>query len=184
MSNAILITGVAGSGKSTVCWELKGRGYHAYDIENTPGLFAFVDKSTRKPVADYGYDNPEWFERHDWVCDTKKLEKLLVDNQPGLAFYCGIASNLDDVLPMFGKVFLLRVGPETLRKRLSKRRADDFGRAPAIQEWLLGWKGAWEDEMQRKGAVVTNADRDVGEVVDEIIGVVTKDTHQSKSRRG
>ena len=177
MNRAILVTGVAGSGKSTTCWELKRRGYSAYDIENIPGLFAFVNKSTRKPVSDYGYDDPEWFEKHNWICDKVKLERLVLDNQPNLGFYCGIASNMEDLFPIFGKVFLLTVSPESLRERLSKRRADDFGQAPPIQEWLLGWKDTWEKEMRRKGAVVINAEWEVGKVVDEVIRAVEGAVH-------
>jgi dephospho-CoA kinase len=172
MNRSILITGVAGSGKSTACRELRRRGYAAHDIENIPGLFAFVDKSTGKPVVDYG-DNPEWFERHSWMCDKEKLEKLVFTSHDGSAFYCGIAANLDDLLFLFDKVFLLKASAKTLRKRLSERRPDDFGRAPAIQEWLLSWKEGWEDQMRQRGATVIDADQDISEVIDEIVGLAT-----------
>lgn len=175
MGDSILITGVAGSGKSTAYRELRRRGYTAHDIENIGGLFTFVNKSTGTPAEGYGYDNPEWFERNSWMCNREKLETLVLANRIGSAFYCGIAANLDDLFPLFDKVFLLRVGAGTLRRRLSGRRADDFGRAPAIQDWLLGWKGEWEDEMLQKGAVAIDADRDVVEVVGEILGLCNLD---------
>lgn len=176
MNGSILVTGVAGSGKSTVCRELRRRGYSAYDIENTAGLFTFVNKSTGKAAEDYGYDDPAWFERHVWMCDREKLQSLMLANQHGPAFYCGIAGNLDDLLDLFDSVFLLRVGEDTLRRRLSGRRADDFGRSRAIQNWLLSWKEEWEDRMRQLGAQLIDADRDIGEVVDEIIGITMNQT--------
>lgn len=175
MSDSILITGVAGSGKSTVCKELQRRGYAAYDIENITGLFAFLDKTTGKPATDYWANDPEWFERNSWTCDVGKLEELMLANQRRPAFYCGIAANLDDLLPLFDRVFVLTAGAETLRKRLSERQPSDFGRAPAIQEWLLGWKGEWEDKMRQTGAVMVGTDRGLLEVVDDIIRITAND---------
>jgi hypothetical protein len=172
MSSAILVTGVAGSGKSTTCWELKRRGYSAYDIEETAGLFVFVDKSTGVPARDYGYDDPAWFERHDWMCDKEKLSKLVSANKGGTSFYCGVASNLDEMFPLFDWVFLLRVSEAILRQRLSRRSFRDFGRSPAIQDWLLSWKGEWEEGMKQKGAMPVDADRTIAEVVDEITNIV------------
>jgi dephospho-CoA kinase len=173
MSDSILVTGVAGSGKSTVCRELQRRGYAAYDIESITGLFAFVDKTTGKPATDHWGDDPEWFERHSWRCDKEKLGKLMLANQRNLAFYCGIAANLDDLLPLFDRVVVLTVDAATLRKRLSERPPSDFGHAPAIQEWLLGWRDEWEDKMKRLGAVMIGTDRGLHEVVDEIIRIAT-----------
>jgi len=169
MNDAILITGVAGSGKSTMCRELKRRGYAAYDIENMVGLFTFVDKSTGRAAQGYSAEDPEWFERHSWTCNKEKLRSLILSSNQHPAFCCGIAANLDDLLPLFDKVFLLRVEPTTLRRRLSGRGPGDFGRAPAIQDWLLGWKDRWEESMRRAGAVVINADCIIGEVVDEVV---------------
>ena len=174
MGSAILITGVAGSGKSAACEELKRRGFTAYDIENTVGLFSFINKFTRRQANDTGDDNPEWFERNSWICDRKKLTKLVRSNDQGTAFYCGIASNLDDLLPLFDKVFLLRARPSTIRERLSGRPADDFGYGPAVQEWLLGWKDGWERWMIQKGALVVDADRTIAEVADEVITKVSE----------
>jgi hypothetical protein len=169
MNRAILVTGIAGSGKSTTCWELKRRGYPAYDIEEMAGLFVFVDRSTGVPARDYGYDDPAWFERHDWVCNKEGLSKLVLANKGNWSFYCGIASNLDELFPLFDRVFLLSVGESVMRQRLGRRSVWDFGRSPAIQDWLLSWKGEWEERMRQKGAIQVDADRTIGTVVDEII---------------
>ena len=48
LHKSMLITGVAGSGKSAVCKELKKLGYLAHDIESVAGLFMMVDKKNWK----------------------------------------------------------------------------------------------------------------------------------------
>ena len=166
----VLITGVAGTGKSALCKELRKRGYPAYDIEDIPGLFQMVDKRTGKPFQDYDNYDLEKVKNADWVCDKKKLEKLLRENQrDGPVFYCGVASNVDELLPLFDKVFLLVASEPVLRKRLSTRTSNDFGRTREVQDWIFEWKGWWEKKMKKKGAVIVDADKPLEEVAREII---------------
>ena len=51
MNKSILITGVAGTGKSAVCDELNKLGYKALGIEDIDGLFTIVHKKTGKPMS-------------------------------------------------------------------------------------------------------------------------------------
>jgi broad-specificity NMP kinase len=170
MNKSILITGVAGSGKSAVCKELKKLGYKAYDIENMPGLFTMIDKRTGKPTKDYDNDDLEKVKRHDWVCDKKKLRQLMKKNS-GLVFYCGIGSNTIDLIPLFDNVFLLKVGRKNLCERLTKRTSNYFGRTREVQKWMFTWKKWWEDEMQKKGAITINANRELLKVVNHIVKI-------------
>jgi len=57
MNKSILITGISGSGKSTVCDELNKHGYKAFGIEDIKGLFKMVDKKTGKPIKNFDSDN-------------------------------------------------------------------------------------------------------------------------------
>ena len=168
MSKSVLITDITGSGKSAVCGELKKRGYKAYDIEIMEGLFNLIDKKTGKIVNDYDKKNLEMVKRHDWVCDIKKLQNLVHKNK-GVVFYCGTAGNLDELLFLFGKIFLLKVSPEILRKRLSTRKSNDYGRTSEVQDWIIEWKDWWENHMIEKGAIVIDADRDLQRVTTNIL---------------
>ncbi len=169
MNKSILITGVAGSGKSAVCNELKKLGYKAYGIEDIDGLFTMVDKTTGKIVYDHDNEDLESVKQHDWICDKNKLQRLVCNNPKGIVFYCGIASNLDDLLPLFDKIFLLKVSPKILRERLGTRKSKDFGRTSEVQKWMLSWKKWWEDHMHEKGAIIINANRDLQEIATDII---------------
>ena len=169
MDQSILITGVAGTGKSAVCDELNKLGYKAFGIEDIDGLFSMVNKKTAKAFKDYDNDDFEKVKQADWICDKKKLQSLMRNNSNGIVFYNGTASNIDDLLPLFDKIFLLKVSQKILRERLSTRTSNDFARTAEVQEWLFSWKTCWENHIKEKGAIVIDASRSVREVANEII---------------
>jgi len=169
MDKAILITGVAGSGKSTLCDELNKLGYKTFGIEDIEGLFQMIDKKTGKALKAWDNDNLELVKDLGWVCNKKKLQRLMLKNSKGIVFYCGIASNLDDLLPLFDRVFLLKASQKLIRERLTTRTNNDYGRTPEIQKWIFGWKKQWENRMIDKGAIVINAGLPLGEKAKIII---------------
>lgn len=166
---SILITGVAGSGKSTVCDELNRIGQEAYGIEDIDGLFAMVDKKTGEKVNDPENNSPETIGQRDWLCDKNKLQELIRNSRKKITFYCGTASNLDNLLPLFDKILLLKASPELLRKRLSAREPTEYGHSAEVQQWILSWKNWWEDHMIKQGALVIDADKKLQETTTDII---------------
>lgn len=169
MNKSILITGVAGTGKSAICDELNKLGYKAFGIEDIDGLFTMINQKTGKPFKNFNNDNLEMVKQSDWICDKNKLQRLIQKNTKGIVFYCGTASNLDDLLPLFDKIFLLTVNRQTLRKRLSTRTSKDFGRIAEVQKWIFSWKTWWEDHVKEQGATVINASRSLRIVANDII---------------
>jgi len=140
LHKSILITGVAGSGKSAVCKELKKLGYPAYDVESVGGLFKMVDRKTGRKTTNYDNDSLESVKQHDWMCNKKKLKQLIKSNSKAVVFYCGTASNLDEVLSLFDKIFLLKVSSKILCERLNTCTSNKFGRTFELQKWILSWK--------------------------------------------
>ncbi len=169
MNKSVLVTGVPGSGKTAMCEELKKLGYKAYNIEDMDGFFKMVNKKTKRLSKNYDNYNLESVKQHDWICDKKRLQQLIKKNSEGIVFYCGTASNIGDLLHLFNKVFLLRVNEKILRKRLSTRTSNDFGRTSEVQKWVLSWKKWWENHIQKKGAIVINANRNLKEVAKDVV---------------
>ena len=173
MKKSILVTGVSGAGKTTLSKKLNEVGYKAYDMENIPNLFAMLDKKTGKPVVDHDNADLEKVDAMDWVCDTEKLASLIANESADVAFYCGNASDMDTILPFFDSVIMLKIGEEAMRHRLTTRTENDFGRTAKIQDWIMTWKDWWEDDMQKKGAVVIDTtELSLDEVYQEIKKVV------------
>ena len=171
MNKSILITGVAGTGKSAVCDELNKLGYKAFGLEDIDGLFTMIHKKTGKPFKNYDNDNFEMVKQADWICDKKKLQRLMRKNSEGFVFYCGAVSNLDDLLPLFDKIFLLKTSQKILRERLTTRTSNDFGRTAEVQKWVFSWKSWWENHMKEKGAIVIDAGRSLRKIAENIIRI-------------
>jgi len=173
MNKHILITGMPGSGKSAITKELTDLGSKAFDIEAIEGLFTMVDINTGKAIKDFDVDNLEMVKRAKWVCDKKKLQRLMHQNPIGIVFYCGAVggSNFDDLQPLFDKVILLEASQNTLLERLTTRSSNTFARTPKTQKWLLDRKKWWEGHLIEKGSIAINANRPVREIAENIIEI-------------
>ena len=169
MNKSILVTGISGSGKSFLSERLEKMGYNAHNIEDIKNLCYWINKKTNRKAKNYNTDDIKLVKQHDWICDKNKLKKLIRKNPRGIVFYCGIASNLDDLLPLFDKTFLLKVNQKVLRKRLSIRTSNKFGRTSEVQKMIFNWKNRWEKHMCEKGAIPINANHDIGKIVGDII---------------
>ncbi len=108
--------------------------------------------------SDFDNSDPEKIKNCEWLCNVDKLKGLMNRQRDNIAFYCGVASNMDDLTPLFDKVFLLKTDAASLHTRLSTREGmDDIGNTEASRQTVLGWKDWWENEMEEKGAVVVDA---------------------------
>lgn len=170
MKRKILITGIAGSGKSTICEELSKLGQESHGIEDIKGMFAMYRKGTREIFDDYDNADPEKIKNSEWLCNINKLKQLLKKQIKNIAFYCGVASNMGDLIPLFDKVILLKVGADTLHSRLSTQEGtNNIGNTEDSRQTVLGWKDWWENEMVKKGAIAIDASNKPGEVAQKIL---------------
>ncbi|OGD83589.1 hypothetical protein A2572_04805 [Candidatus Collierbacteria bacterium RIFOXYD1_FULL_40_9] len=168
-----LITGVSGSGKSTVCKELKKRNFEAHDVEDIDGLFEMYHKGTNKIFEEYDNANPEHIKGAEWNCDIDKLKKLIVAQKSEIAFYCGIASNMNEVVGLFDKFFVLKSSKVSLNNRLKNREGtDDIGNNQKGRDVVLGWKDWWEEEMQKQGGILIEANDSSENITNDILGMI------------
>src|SRR3989344_8897360 len=116
----IYITGISGTGKTTVYEQLKKKGFHAISLDETNDLCCWVNKDTKKKVESEVELNSDFTSKHDWVCDTEYLKKLLA-HDADLVYVLGLASNQDSFLDIFDKILLLQCKPETFLHRLAHR---------------------------------------------------------------
>ncbi|MDO8340610.1 MAG: AAA family ATPase [Candidatus Woesebacteria bacterium] len=173
----ILITGVSGTGKTTTCKALREMGYEAVDIENIKGMFEMVHKGTNKVFKDYDNANPDHLKNAEWICNVDKLKQRLNIQKEEIAFYSGIASNMDDILPLFEKFIVLYLTSEALNDRLRNREGtEDIGNNQEGRNVILGWKDWWETKMRNKGAIFIDASRPSKEIGIDILDKVTKNS--------
>jgi adenylate kinase family enzyme len=165
----ILITGVAGSGKSTIARLLQARGYTAYDTDTLDGLSAWIERSTGKPDPDFNPKGAEdWIEKYDWLWNESFLRKLLADSKD--MYFCGSSANQEQFYSLFDKIFLLEVNDQLLVRRLTKAdREHDFGNRPGELDTILGWYKGFQSRTKAANAHVIDANRPVDEIVEEVL---------------
>jgi broad-specificity NMP kinase len=173
MKKSVLVTAVAGSGKTTACKALSDLGYNSYDIESIPGLFSLIDEETGEPMIKHDGSNPELVIKGDWNCDKDKMQKLIDDETADITFYCGAASNIKDIRSLFDAVVILRVSDKTTVERLSSRPDGQFGHTSEIREWVLSWKHEIEEEWINAGGITVSAEEIPAEVARAIVDAVS-----------
>ena len=169
---AILVTGVAGVGKTMLAKHLQDLGHEAYSIEDEKGMFEVHRKGTKEVFDGYDVTNPEHIENSDWICHVDVLKEFLAKQKTDVAFYFGVAANLDEIIPFFDKVILLKASSEKLQERLMNRdgMAQEIGSTAETRKMVFEWKDWWENEMEKKGVIVVNADGIPDDVAKKIIG--------------
>jgi len=87
-------------------------------------------------------------------------------------FVCGVASNEDEYIDVFDKVFALDIDTETMKHRINTRTSGDFGKSTHEMKTLLEWQETTADYYQKVGAHVIDATKPVTSVVDEIVSSI------------
>jgi shikimate kinase len=166
------VTGNSGTGKSTVCEELRARGYVALDADED-GFCRWIDRAEGGVVIDPPYPVPEgWLDRHGWVIVRERVETLVEESPCRIAFLCGSAENEQDVRDLFDVIVCLVIDEDTLRHRLATRTTNPFGKHPEELAAALKWNPRMRAIYESLGAAIIDASRPVTEVVDGVIGAV------------
>lgn len=105
----VLLTGMSGTGKSSVVAELTARGYKAID-------------------TDYGFCDVQPDGRQLWREDA--IEKLLATEDAEVLFVAGCEENQGRFHPRFDHIVLLSAPLETMVERLDTRTNNPYGKSP------------------------------------------------------
>jgi hypothetical protein len=163
----ILVTGQAGSGKSSVAAELRRQGFAAYDTDAMEGVTGFDYADTGLPVGPGEIEHPIDFSRFSWNWRVDRLLELL--ESAGDVFICAITSNAVELAQLFDRVFVLVPDRETLAYRLRTRTNNTFGKHPAEAEGVLNHNDVIGDEWHVRGGITIDASRPLEEIVDDIL---------------
>jgi shikimate kinase len=114
----VLITGMSGTGKSSVVQELAARGYRAHDLD-TNEWSQWIDAAPSDALTPA--------EGKDWVWREDRVRELLSTSEAGTLFISGCAENMGRLFALIGKVILLSAPVETIMERLTARSTRSYG---------------------------------------------------------
>jgi len=149
----ILLTGMSGTGKSSVICELRKRGMRAVDM-----------------------DEPGWSEMtaegHQVWCE-ERVREVLAEESPGPLFVSGCAENQVTFYPQFDHIVLLSAPVETIRERLATRTDNPYGKRPEELAEVLGYVDTVEPLLRRRATREIRTTVPLAQVVEEILALAT-----------
>ncbi|MGG5260393.1 AAA family ATPase [Phycicoccus avicenniae] len=161
-----LVEGVSTSGKTSVCHELRRRGFHA--VNGDTDLAYQGDPVTGEPWA----GEPS-HRTHVWDLDA--VRRLVADDTEPVTFLCGGSRNHARFVGLLDGVFVLEVDAATLHERLDARPADEFGAQPEERALVEHLHRTGEDVPT---GVRIDATAPLDEVVDTILGHVSRESRR------
>ena len=117
----ILVTGMSGTGKSSVLQELKRRGHRAVDTDSDDWCEWVMDELGEP----------------DWMWREGRMAALLAGHTDGTLFVAGCKSNQGQFYPQFDAVVLLSAPAAVLLERLATRTTNDYGKSPQERALVL-----------------------------------------------
>jgi len=160
-----LIEGVSCSGKTSVCDELRRRGYHA--IHGDRELAYWGDPETGERLDSSAHEH--------WIWDVDKVRALAGDERHAVSFFCGGSRNFERFLHLFDGVFVLEIDLDTLDRRLALRPEDEWGGPASDGESYARRQHATRAGVPRDATPI-DATAPLARVVDAILGKVDQET--------
>ncbi len=117
----ILVTGMSGTGKSTVLRELATLGHRTVDTD--------TDRWSRWATLPDG--------SRDWIWREEAIAELLAGHDTGHLFVAGCRSNQGRFYPQLDQVVLLSAPVEVLLARIAARTDNPYGKRPEERAAIL-----------------------------------------------
>lgn len=159
----VLLTGMSGTGKSTVIEDLARRGYKAVDTDYD-GYSELVSVPDDELT---GLDPGQ-----DWVWREDRIQELLSTNDVEMLFLSGTSPNQGKFYPQFDHIILLSAPAEVIVERLTSRTNNPYGKRPGEVERVLRLRDEIEPLLRASAdhEIDTSAPRD--KVVAQVLRIV------------
>ena len=145
----ILVTGMSGTGKSSVLVELARRGFRAVDTD----VGAWCEWSD----AEGGY-----------IWREHRMTELLADNRGPSLYVSGTVSNQGRFYDRFDAIVLLSAPAEVLLGRIADRITNRYGKLPHEQELILRQLAEVEPLLRRTCTHELDATEPLATIVDRL----------------
>jgi dephospho-CoA kinase len=147
----VLLTGMSGTGKSSVVRALAARGYKAVDTDD-------------------GWSQPLPDGRQQWREDA--IGRLLDTEDADVLFVAGCEENQAQFHPRFDHIVLLSAPVETLLERVATRTGNPYGKSPADLSRILDDLEHVEPLLRRVADHEIRTTAPLDEVVEDVLRLV------------
>lgn len=167
----VLLTGMSGTGKSTVIAALAARGYKAIDADAddwSEWVHVGGDADQSGSPAE-----PGWVWRSkDWVWREGRIQRLLSTEDADVLFVSGCATNQVKFHAQFDHIVLLSAPARVLMERLATRTTNSYGKQPDELARILGHLHTVEPLLRRAASLEVDTSAPVERVIETILGFV------------
>ena len=153
----IFVTGVAGSGKSTLCAHLRALGASAHDADEGISRHVYLADGLPAATPPRSEQTPEWAEAHEYRFDLGQVRELARAGKNGTAFLLGAAYGDDEVITIADRSFYLDLGEDQLLARLAARGPGGYGSELHEVESILAWHAGAAERYEALGAIRLDA---------------------------
>ena len=161
----VLVTGMAGTGKSSALAELARRGYRVVDTDE-PGWREY--RTYEQPVDE--------LHRGEFLWVENKITRLLdSDDDPSL-FVAGGVRNQDKFYDRFDAVVLLSAPADVLLERVAHRTTNDYGKNQLDRAEILVDVAEIEPLLREGCTHELDATRPLANVVADLIEIARQST--------
>lgn len=147
----VLLTGMSGTGKSTVLFALAAHGHKVVDTDEG-GLTAWT--------------GTEWLWRED------RIRKLLAAEDAGALFLSGCVRNQVTFYSQLDHVILLSAPVPVMIERLATRTTNDYGKSPAELAEVLEFQQTVEPLLRAGASLEVDTSAPLDEVIVTILAHV------------
>jgi len=163
----VLITGMSGTGKSTVIAELAARGYNAVD----------TDYGGLSEVVSVPHDQQTGLGRgQDWVWREDRIQALLAAADTNPLFLAGCAPNQGKFYPRFDHIILLSAPAHVIVERLTTRTNNPYGSSPEDITRTLELLQTVEPLLRRGAGHEVDTSVPLDEVVTQVLQIAGEQT--------
>jgi len=169
----VLLTGIAGSGKTSAVNALRAQGYNAIDLDDSD-VCAWVNKQTGEQTDYVAGAGKEWIENHRWqVIPTRLLEALSSFAEDVDVFVGGKIARTQarEIANIFDVVYLLKPPNSIVDERLRTRTTNirNFGREREERDYIVKNRNDFERACERVGAIPLENRGSIEELLDAIL---------------
>ncbi|MBR0822923.1 AAA family ATPase [Bradyrhizobium liaoningense] len=157
----VLITGMSGTGKSSVIEGLVARGHQAYDLD-TPEWSQWVDTDPADMLTPA--------QGKDWAWREDRVRALLSQPGDGTLFISGCAENMRRLFSMIDAIILLSAPAATIMERLTMR-SGGYGQIAEERQKVCHLISTIEPLLRESADYEIDTTRPITSIVDEILRI-------------